>query len=152
MPKSQSRKKQTTASTPKIIMANNNPTRQSTTQTSVTETRFKGEIFRSPYPPPEIIEKYKAIDPNFAQKFIDMADAEIKHRRWSEKLSLRAAIFLDTLGMFLAPAAVAGILWVGILFMQNGYPTQGTTIIGADVLAVAIAFMTRGRRGNKPQK
>ncbi len=123
-----------------------------TTTTSLTHTQIKGQIFHSDYPPPEMMEKYKEVDPDFPNRLLKMAEEQGAHRKWADRILIRGSLILDTLGMILAPASVAGILFVGYLFMKNGYGNEGAWIIGTVTVTLAIAFITRGRRNPNQKK
>jgi uncharacterized membrane protein len=115
----------------------------------LTQTHFRGEIFSSNYPPPEMMEKYARIDPGFPDRLLAMAEKEGNHRRRIESRITNWSIVLDLVGMLFAVGAVAGVLYVGYLFMKNDYPKLGASMIGALTVAIAITFITRGRRGGK---
>lgn len=140
----------------KVMSNQNKPVKQQQPSHTITATRtqaeFKGEIFHSNYPPPEYMEHYAQIDPTFPQQMLEMAKTEGIHRRWMEKFVYIGSLVLDFLGMLAALAAVAGILYVGWLFMKAGNAREGAWIIGAVTAAIAIAFLTRGRSAEKKKK
>ena len=118
----------------------------------IQQTHIKGEIFQSSYPPPEMLENYAQIDSSIPQQLIDMAKSEGRHRRWSEKFIITGAFILDILGLVAAVAAIAGILYVGWLFMEKGNSTDGRWIIVSISAAVVVAFLTRGRKNHQTKK
>ncbi len=130
------------------VMSKSTPARQNQPEysTSVSRTQFKGQIFQSNYPPPEMMEHYAQIDPQFPNRLLSMAEKEGDHRRAQEKKVLNWSIALDLVGMFLAPLSVAGILYTGYLFMKNGFSTEAAYIICACTIGLAVAFITRGKR------
>jgi len=56
----------------------------------------KTTIIQSPFPPPELLEKYKEIDPSFPQKVLKMVEEEQKHRH---KITSRGQIFALLIGI-----------------------------------------------------
>lgn len=148
MPVSRSRSKN--KPNPKKKMSNQNrPAKQGTRVTqpvSYQQTHIKGEIFHSNYPPPEMLEKYAQVDSTFPSRLIGLAEEEGRHRRKLEKRLMNFSVFLDTLGILLGFAAVAGVLYVGYLFMKNNNPNSGATIITGISVALAFAFISRGKK------
>jgi uncharacterized membrane protein len=138
----------------KSPMSNQNkPTRpeQASRTVKVQQAHIKQEIFQSDYPPPEMLQKYAQIDPSFPDRLLKMAEIEGAHRRKMERRVTGWSVFLDLLGTVLAPAVVVAILYVGYLFMQKNHANEGAWVIGTVTVALAVAFLTRGKRG-KPSK
>ena len=67
------------------------------------QIQIQGEIqqstFLGPLPPPEVLAKYEAINPGFANRIVAMAEAEGDHRRNQEKKSLDADITHKSVNM-----------------------------------------------------
>ncbi len=122
--------------------------------TTHSHTSFKGEIFQSSYPPPQMMEEYAKIHPQFPERIISNFEKESNHRRWRERLQIRAAVGLDTSGMIIAFLCVLAILAVGCYFMFLGHAEDGRWIICTVCVTLAIAFLTRGKSNgnqNKPK-
>ncbi len=49
-------------------------------QETKTIAQFQTTIIKSTFPPPELLERYKQIDPSFPQRVLKMIEEEQKHR------------------------------------------------------------------------
>lgn len=146
MPHSRNRGKKKYKS-PMSNQTNPTGTQQTNRTVKVQQAHIKQEIFQSDYPPPEMLQKYAQIDPTFPDRLLKMAEIEGAHRRKMERRVTGWSVFLDLLGTILAPAVVVAILYVGYLFMQNNHANEGAWVIGTVTVALAVAFLTRGKRG-----
>ena len=149
MPKSRNRgKKYNPTSHTNRKMSQPSENRSATkTGNAITHQSFRGQVFQSNYPPPEMMAAYAEVDPNFPDRLLSMAENEGKHRKFREKLIIIGSLILDFLGLVFGLAAAGGILYTGWLFMKSNYATEGAWIIGAVTATIAIAFISRGKRG-----
>ncbi len=151
MPRSRNRRKNNKSN--KVMSNQHKPVKQggqAPTHVSVQhQAHFKADIFHSNYPPPEMLNSYSQIDQSFPERLIAMAETEGNHRRQMEKSAFRWAVILDMVSTVLAFGGVLAILFVGYLFMKNTNANEGAWIIGTVTVALAIAFLTRGRKKAK---
>src|SRR5688572_13379564 len=84
----------------------------------IKQTHLKREIYITNYPSPDMLKKYADIDSSFPDRLLNMSEEESRHRHKLERQVTGWSIFLDVLGTIFAPAVVAGILYVGYLFMR----------------------------------
>jgi uncharacterized membrane protein len=114
------------------------------------EMRYEG-----PLPPSAELQKYEQISPGAAKAIIDNFLAESEHRRGMEQRdqNLDAHFLGRTLkthnkGLYLALASVVLTLGVGVFFMLQGYPVEGSAIICSVIVGIAACFIY-GSRGIK---
>ncbi len=108
---------------------------QTTKKTSLTRITT---IIQSPFPPPELLEKYKQIDPSFPQRVLKMVEEEQKHRH---KITSRGQIFALMIGM-------GGLITTLILGIWGNPWVAG--MIGFTSLATLVgAFLESRRMENK---
>jgi uncharacterized membrane protein len=114
--------------------------------------------YEGPLPPSSELQQYEQIAPGAAQAIIQNFLAESQHRREMEQKEQNLdAHFLDrtlkahTQGLRLALCSVILILGAGALFMLQGYPVEGASIIGSVIVGIAACFIY-GSRGIKKQR
>ena len=103
------------------------------------EQRF--ELRQIPMHAPENLEKYAEIDPNFPERVLLAFEAEGQHRRKQQERMARNEFFLNIFKLVLAFMAVLCVLGVGCFYLLHDAATQGAGIIGAVVVALALAFL-----------
>lgn len=103
------------------------------------EQRF--ELKKIPIHAPENLEKYAEIDPSFPERVLQAFEAEGQHRRRLEERAVRNEFFLNVFKLVLALLVVLSVLGVGCFYLLHNAATQGAGIIGAVVVALAVAFL-----------
>lgn len=112
-------------------------------------------LYSGPLPPSSELQKYEQLSPGAARAIIQNFLAESEHRREIERLdqSMDAGFVGETTknhakGLYFAVISVMLTLAVGTVFMLNGYPVEGASIICSVIVGIAACFIY-GSRGIK---
>lgn len=113
----------------------------SSAQQQLAKLAVQVERFSGPLPPPEVLEKYNAIEPGAANRIIRMAESQAQHRQSLERTVIgsrtRSEERAQILGTILALAIGGGAM--GLVAM--GYPVGGVVTLVAEVVALAGVFV-----------
>jgi len=82
--------------------------------------------FEGPLPPPDVLEKYEAVTPGFAERIVKMAEAEQAHRHTLESTVVEKSFKEAERGQRYG-------LWIGVVAIVAGSITagMGATIAGS---------------------
>ena len=108
-----------------------------TTKGKATLIAQKTTIIQSPFPPPELLEKYKEIDPSFPERILKMVEEEQKHRH---KITSRGQIFALIIG-------IGGLFTTLILGLWGNPWVAGA--IGFASLATLVGAFLESRKNEK---
>ena len=100
-------------------------------------TQIKTTIIQSPFPPPELLEKYKEIDPSFPQRVLKMVEDEQKYRH---KITDRGQKFALVIGL-------GGLLTTLILGIWGNPWVAG--MIGFTSLATLVGAFLESKKSDK---
>ncbi len=104
------------------------------------------QAWSSPFPPPQILERYKDIDPGFPERIIKMAEKEGDHRRAMQKMAMEKTFSLMARGQIFALfVATLGLGVAGFSIWLN-HPTAGAIIGGTSLVALVTAFLKGPRK------
>lgn len=109
------------------------------------QQHYEGDV-----PTPEMMEHYQRIVPELPQKFIQWVDDERKHRRRLDSKIVNRFLVVELSRTIAAIIGLAGVLGVGVYFMQKGHPNQGMTIIISAAAAIVGIFITRRQPKTAP--
>jgi len=118
------------------------------TQVSVSQTS-------SPIPLPEILADYNTIvAPDAADRILQMAEEQSKHRRSLEKLVIENDVKRSWYGLGAGFVVAMTALLGGVYATVNGYPGAGGTIATASVVALVSVFVigTSSRRSERAER
>jgi|SRR5271154_3497962 len=97
--------------------------------------------FSGPLPPPEVLEKYNQAMPGLAERIINMAEQQARHRQEIEKTVINSNAFVQKVGPFLgfivAMTAVVG----GVLLVLKGKDGYGLAAIITALASLAGVFI-----------
>lgn len=103
---------------------------------------------RGPLPHPDSLARYDAIIPDGAERIMRMAELEQQHRHaWEDgQQALVEGIAKDETkiagrGQLLAAVLCVLLIVAGVVFMWQGYPKLGASIILTDLVALAAVFL-----------
>lgn len=117
------------------------PTQQLMARFGVSLQQFSG-----PLPPPEILEKYNAVEPGFANRIMAMAEEQSRHRQNMERMVIdrrtRHEGRAQVLAFVLALAIGGGAVWL----ISIGKSLEGLGTIVAELTAFAGVFIYGKRR------
>lgn len=108
-------------------------------------TYYEGQI-----PPPEMMEHYGNIDPDFPKTILRMASDESKHRHYCEKMTTRTMSASTIMGLIFAFLSVLIICYLVYFALSNDQSTAAGVISTGAIAAVVSAFLLRKPRS--PQK
>ncbi|MEA3277059.1 MAG: DUF2335 domain-containing protein [Pseudomonadota bacterium] len=106
--------------------------------------------FSGPLPPPEILQHYKEIEPDFPERILRLTEGEAAHRRELNMKALGVDRLETVLGQVfgflvaLAAFATAGVL--GYL----GHPAASTIVGGATIGGLVAAFIKGRSQNSRP--
>jgi uncharacterized membrane protein len=91
------------------------------------------QMYSGPIPPPEIMERYKLIDPTFPERIFAMAERQSEHRISLESTRLRGDGVNERLGLILSVVIVLSVLACGtvIILLGKSWFGLGLILVGA---------------------
>jgi uncharacterized membrane protein len=101
-----------------------------------------------PLPPPETLEKYKAVDPSLPERIMAMAERQSSHRQAMEKKLVEGQVRSQTLGQVFGLTMGVGVLGLAAWFAHLHMPELATVIAGLD-LASLVGVFVYGKRKNE---
>ena len=117
-----------------------------------------GSSYQGPLPSAGELAKYQAISPDFAQRLMEMAEAEANHRRTIEERIVAASIATEVenqmdqkRGQYLGFAIALVTILAGSYLSLNGSQLPGTFIGLSGVTGLTAAFI-HGRRKQKQEE
>jgi len=99
--------------------------------------------WRSPLPPPQILQQYEAVIPGFSKKLQEEVYRESKHRRSNDRWLIRGGTVLAFFGHLCALTIVIFGLYVAWQLGMAGYTWTAIAIAGIDLLGISCAFLGR---------
>jgi uncharacterized membrane protein len=113
-------------------------------QTLQISSAMRQEIvhWTSPYPPPRILEEYEKLVPGSAQKLVEQAEIQTKHRVEIEKIAIVGDGHRSWAGLVLGFVLCVLIIAGGVTCILLGHDWAGATIITGDVIGLASVTIT----------
>ena len=117
------------------------------------QTHFT-EISTGPLPPPSMLAEYDRIIPGAAERILNLAEQQTKHRIELEKSAIRSEISRSWTGLWMGLIVSLAAIGGGVLVAILASPTAGATIATASVVALASVFVygTSSRRKERDRK
>jgi len=112
-------------------------------KTTATVTQNTLEIYQGLIPSPDMMAKYKDIDPSLPLRIVQWTEDEGIHRRKIETKIARDAHATTIWGNVLGFLSVIVISALCFLFMINGHAREGMWIACTIIVALAIVFVLR---------
>lgn len=108
--------------------------------------QVRQQVWVSPVPPPEELEKYRQVVPDSPERILRMAEVQAEHRQYCEKRMVRAHSRNSTLGVvfgfLLGLTAIGG----GVYLVSIGQETTGLTALIAGVVSLVGVFVYGSRK------
>lgn len=104
------------------------------------------EISQSPWPPPDILERYESIQPGSAERLIRLVEQEVEHRRALEARQLRSEIIETHVGQWLAFVVALFTIGVGAYTALHGAQIPGALIGSGGVIGLVTVFIYGRKR------
>ena len=101
------------------------------------------EIYQGPYPPPDLVRAYYAIDPKIAQTTFDLATKAQEHRIEMNRLTVASDIKKSERGQIIAGLlafVLVGAAFTGFLL---DLPSGGVAAFGASAFLPFLSFAAR---------
>lgn len=99
-------------------------------------------------PDPETLKELEQVCPGAGERWMKLAESEIKSRQKNEDRITWTFKYSTILGQTLGFISSIAIFYVGYVAIMQGYATQGAAIITGSAASVIAAFYFRSR-GNK---
>ena len=99
------------------------------------------EVSIGPLPPPEVLHRYEEIVPGAANRILEMAENQSKHRMQLEKNDSRRSFFGLAAGFFLSLGMIGGAIYL----IVKGEAWAAVSLIGINVAALAGVFVYGSR-------
>lgn len=112
-------------------------------KTTATLSHKTLEIYQGLIPDPDMMAKYREIDPSFPMRIVQWTEDEGNHRRQIEMKIVRNAHTIAIWGNILGFLSVIIISALCFLFMVNGHAREGMWIACTIIVALAIVFVLR---------
>lgn len=119
------------------------PQKHTSAQISKSHTHQSIEYYQGLIPSPEMMEKYKDIDPSLPNRLVTWTEEEGKHRRKMENKIVNHAFGINVLGTVCAFILVVLIAILCYFFMINGHPKYATVLACSVMVALASIFVLR---------
>lgn len=146
MPVSKTRKSRNRKKTPKTAtpMANLEISRKDKGQNGKgAQLERHQSFYQGIVPSPEMMEKYKEVDPGLPMLLVGLTKDEAIHRRDIEKKLVRQNITKHVLGQILAFLSVLAVCLLSYFYMAQGNPVEGKWIAVSIIVSLACAFLGR---------
>ncbi len=104
-------------------------------------SRMTLQSFSGPLPPPEALARYNEIVPNGAERIMQMAENQQRHRHSLEQKVIKANVFDQKLGLILGFVIMAGVAAAGVWLVSTGRDASGTAALVAAVAGPVSAFI-----------
>jgi uncharacterized membrane protein len=112
---------------------NNQNKKSKSQQVSVSQST---SIYSGKLPPPEMMEHYNKLEPNFANRIILMAEQEQKHIHSIEKKQLNVSVLMAVFGILaglIALSTLCYLIYLSIIMQNTGVALGIVGIIGTVV-------------------
>ena len=113
------------------------------------ETRFQGEYFSGPIPPPNLLARYNEVVPNGAERIMAMAERQSSHREGLEKQVLAGNLDSQKQGNNRAFILSLVIVLGGIYLMATGKSGWGFAAIITSLTSLVSVFAIAKREQRK---
>ena len=98
-----------------------------------------------PLPSPEVLEKYKAVQPDLPERIVAMAERQSTHRQAMEKKLVEGQVAAQTRGQVFGLAMGLGVLGLATFSAWLKMPELAGAIVGLD-LAGLVGVFVYGRK------
>ena len=109
---------------------------------------IEGTSFEGIIPDPETLENLEKLAPGCTQKWMELAESEIKSRQKNEDRITWTFKNSTILGQIFGFFSSSMIFSVGCYALYLGYPTADATIITGSAASVIMAFWFRSKKQN----
>ena len=99
------------------------------------------EVSIGPLPPPEVLKRYEEVIPGAANRILEMAENQSKHRMQLEKNDSRRSFFGLAAGFLLSLGIIGGAIYL----IVRGEAWAAVSLIGINVAALAGVFVYGSR-------
>lgn len=120
--------------------------------TVVSRITLLQESFSGPMPHPDILKGYEDILPGSAERILQMAENEQKHRHKQEDRICKGSVEQVKRGQWIALFVVILLTAVATAITLLGQPTVGGIIFGSTIAAVAAIFIISKNRDKNKSK
>lgn len=103
----------------------------------------KIEFYQGIIPHPDLMEKYRQIDPELPMRIVQWTEDEGRHRRKLETKVIQHSYNTIIWGYLLGFLCVGLIAMLCYFFMINGNPKEGMWIACIIIVALSIVFVLR---------
>lgn len=110
----------------------------------------KESSFSGPIPDPESLAKYEQISPGFADRILNMAEEEAKHRRKKEDKLVKNTVTTAIMGIIFAFVSVAMFCGLILFALIHAYSLATLGLAIGAIASVAGLFIVF--RSNKKQQ
>ncbi|OQX75962.1 MAG: hypothetical protein B6D64_10760 [Bacteroidetes bacterium 4484_276] len=100
-------------------------------------------FYQGQLPPPEMMARFKEIDPSFPDRIITMAENEANNRHKNEIATHKMLIRTSYMGMIFAFLSVLIISTIVTYAFSLGFATQAATIATGVIVGIAGVFLMR---------
>jgi uncharacterized membrane protein len=110
-------------------------------------TQAQLEISQSPWPPPDIVERYESILPGSAERLIRLVEQEAEHRRALEVKQINSEINETRIGQWMAFLIGVFTIAAGAYTALQGAEWPGALMGSGGVIGLVAVFIY-GRKQN----
>jgi uncharacterized membrane protein len=103
--------------------------------------RLAAYSFSGPLPPPELLDKYNDVIPNGAERIMQMAEGQQRHRQELEKTVITGNVKSETRGQYIGGTLCVLVLLLGSFLAYTGKQIAGSVFVGTDLAAIAGVFV-----------
>lgn len=106
--------------------------------------------WNAPLPPPSVLAKYNEAFPGCAERIVNAADTQAKHRQHLEEIVIHGNLKSESRGQWMAFVIALTILFGGFALIYLDKNVLGTAFVGGDLVAM-IGIFIYGKRDQRQQ-
>ncbi len=118
----------------------------------IAQTVIQARQFSGPIPPPEMLDQYASVDPEFPDRIITMAESQQQHRQNMESGALNAATNIEKKGQIYAFTVSISIIAAALYLIASGKEIYGTIFVGCTLIGLASVFITGRKKKKSPNE
>lgn len=107
------------------------------------------ETYEGHLPSPEMMEKYNAIDPTFANRILSLTEKEQNHSHLLDRRQTKNIFISMYLGIACAFLSVLIVSYLVYLCLEKGFPGAASTIAVGVLVGIAGVFMYQRKKSKK---
>jgi hypothetical protein len=118
-------------------------------EVEIIQTIQRIEQFAGPIPHPEHMRQYKDIDGSLPNRIVSMAESNLAHKQFIEKIAVIGQLFMAFLGWATPTGIAFYVLYHAVLFIEEGKSTEALVSLVVALTALGGAFYMKQKEKDK---